>query len=150
MKKVLIGTVEIERDVEMFNNQFGYAASFEQLKVEKGIYPIYAYEGDLKREGGKVRLGWRNYIGYEGTLIAGNVGGKPGEHTSYHLMVYEYTLAEHFLSGHSYYDKVVRMTYELRPEWTLELGDYISSYDNRRHFYTEVVLKEGAEFTYIE
>ena len=150
-KRVLIGTVEIERDVVMWNNQFGYAASFEQLTVPKGVYPVYAFTGDLARDkNGKVSLGWRNYIGYEGTIISGNVGGKPGDHTDYHLMIYDYSLAEYFLEGYSYYDKTVRMTYELRPEWGIELHDFVSSFDNKRIFTKSIFLKDGAELPYME
>lgn len=36
MKKVLIGKVIIDKDVEMVNTQFGYAASYERLMVKKG------------------------------------------------------------------------------------------------------------------
>lgn len=93
-------------------------------------------------------LGWRNFIGYEGTVIDGNVGGKPGDSTRYDLMIYDYNLADHFLDGHSYDD--VRKTYELRPEWGIELHDFISSIDNRRIFIKKIVLKDGAELHYMD
>ena len=146
MKKVLIGKVIVDNDVEMVNTQFGYAASYERLMVKKGEYPIYAYENDLKRSGSV--LGWRNFIGYEGTVIDGNVGGKPGDSTRYDLMIYDYNLADHFLDGHTYDD--VRKTYELRPEWGIELHDFISSIDNRRIFTKNIVLKDGAELHYMD
>jgi hypothetical protein len=85
MKKVLIGTCKIDKDVKMENRQFGYAASYEDLIVEKGEYPIYAYADDLEKDkDGNISLGWRNFIGFEGKVIASNVGGRPGEATSYH------------------------------------------------------------------
>lgn len=141
-EKVLIGTVTLEKDQLMYNNQFGYAASFEELLVPAGEYPVYAYAGDLKHDK-DVRLGWRNYIGFEGTLLRGNVGGKPGEHTFYNLMVYDYSLAEHFLKGYSYYDVIHcdnRETWKLDPHWTLKLEDW--EYDGERHFSVHVVKKD--------
>lgn len=146
MKKVLIGKVIIDKDVEMVNTQFGYAASYERLMVKKGEYPIYTYKNDLNRNG--CALGWRNFIGYEGTVIDSNVGGKPGNSTSYDLMIYDYALADHFLDGHSYDD--VRKTYELNPEWGIELHDFISCIDNRRVFTKKIVLKDGAELHYMD
>ena len=145
--KVLIGKVNVERDVEMVNTQFGYAASFERLLVKKGEYPIYAYASDLELNGSM--LGWCNCIGYEGTVIDGNVGGKPGEPTSYHMMIYDYNLADRFLDG-SRYDNGVRETYELRPEWGIELRDFVSSFDNRRVFIKRIVLKDNAELHYMK
>lgn len=94
-KKVLIGTVTLDRDLVMDNNQFSYAADHERLMVRKGSYPIYAFDDDLqKSKGGKTSLGWRNQIGFEGDVISSTIGGKPGEHTSYHQVVYDYTLAK--------------------------------------------------------
>ena len=146
MKKILIGKVTVDNDVEMINTQFEYAASYEKLLVKKGEYPIYAYANDLKHNG--TALGWRNFIGYEGTVIDGNVGGNPGEPTSYHVMTYDYILADHFLDGHTYHNG--RETYELRPEWDIELHDFISSIDNRRVFTKKIVLKEGYKPHYMD
>ena len=148
MKKVLIGTVTLERDVEMWNNQFSYAASYERLMVKKGEYPIYAYADDLERKDGTY-LGWRNYIGYDGTVIASNVGGKPGEPTLYHVMTRDYLLADMFLDGYSYCNGV-RETYELRPEWTIKIHDFVSSFDNKRVFIKEIVLMDGEELCYMD
>lgn len=146
MKKVLIGKVIVDNDVEMVNTQFGYAASYEVLKVKKGEYPIYAYENDLERSGSV--LGWRNYIGYEGTLIDGNVNGKPGDSTRFDMMIFDYDLADNFLNGHTYAN--VRKTYELNPEWKIELHELISSIDDRRVFIKKIVLKDGAELHYMD
>lgn len=149
-KKVIIGYVTLPKDTEMHNNQFEYAASFEHLLVPAGKYPIYAYAKDLDRSRGYVRLGWRNYVGYEGTVIASNVGGKPGEKTGYHLMTQDYILADAFFNGHDaclhYLD---RREYELRPEWTIKVHDFVSSFDGKRVFMAEVVLKDGAELEYM-
>ena len=142
-KKVLIGTVTLEKDQVMWNNQFQYAASFEELLVPAGGYPVYAYEGDLDRRRGDVRLGWRNYIGYEGTVLSGNIGNKAGDHSDYHLMVYDYTLAEHFLNGHGYWNEIRydnRMTWSLMPQWTLKLEEW--EYEGERHFSVHVVRKD--------
>ena len=141
MSKVLFGTVSIDRDVQMHNNQFQYAASFEDLLVPAGEYPIYAYEDDLEHRGGKTYLGWRNYIGFEGTCLRGNIGNKPGEHTSYHVMVYDYDLAECFLHGHDYpiSGSTVMYTYKLLPKWQLEVRDF--EYDGERLFGLKVVQK---------
>lgn len=148
MKKVLIGTVTLEKDCPMVNGQFSYAADYERIAVTKGEHPIYAYADDLEKTAdGKTRLGWRNYIGYDGTVIDGNVGGKPGDKTSYHKMAYDHTLAQLFFEGHEYIQNV-RMNYELRPEWGIELRDFV--YDNKRHFTMHIVLKDGAALTYIE
>lgn len=147
-KRVLIGTVTLERDVEMWNHQFGYAASYERLIVKKGEYPIYAYADDLIRKDG-IYLGWRNYIGYEGTVIDSNVGGKPGEPTSYHVITYDYLLADMFIDGQSYCEDV-RETYELRPEWTIKIHDFVSSFDNKRVFLKHIILKDGEELCYMD
>lgn len=147
-KKVLIGTVTLDRDLEMDNNQFGYAADHERLMVRKGSYPIYAFDDDLqKSKDGKISLGWRNQIGLEGDVISSTIGGKPGEHTSYHQMVYDYTLADLFCEGHEYHG-MCRMEYELRPEWGIELHDF--RYDGKRHFSKEVVLLVNDEIKYME
>lgn len=143
-KKVLIGTVTLERDQVVWNNQFQYAASFEQLLIPAGEYPIYAYESDLKKDKeGRLTLGWRNYIGYEGTVISGNIGNKPGAHSRYDVMTYDYILAGRFLKGYDYYgSQGTKMVYQLRPAWTLEVHDFV--YENReRHFSLRVVKKHG-------
>ena len=74
--KITIGTIKLDRDTEMTNTQFSYAADFETLIVPKGEYTIYADSADLEIRNGRVYLGWRNYIGYEGTVKAGNVGDR--------------------------------------------------------------------------
>ena len=70
----------------MTNMQFQYAASFESLTVEVGEYPIYAYEDEIKTRDGKATV-MDARIGYEGTVTASNVGGKPGDHGSYYLLI---------------------------------------------------------------
>ena len=147
-RKVLIGTVSIEKDIIMTNEQFSYAADFERLMVKAGEYPIYAYAEDFERGTGCVRLGWRNYIGFEGTVIYSNVGGMPGEKTSYHQMVYDYILADTFCDGFEYYQHSVRAEYQLRPEWTIVLSDF--DYDGKRHFIKRIVLKDGVELHYMD
>lgn len=148
-RKVLLGTITLERDVVMYNNQFQYAASFEQLNVPKGEYPIYTYESNLKKDkDGKVRLGYLNFLGFEGTVLSGNIGNKPGDHSRYDLCVYEYTLADYFLDGYDYYNKIIRAEYVLRPEWGIELHDFVSSFDGKRCFVKALYLKDGEEPTY--
>lgn len=142
-KVVLIGTVTLEKDQVMCNTQFQYAASFEELLVPKGEYPVYAYEGDLNRNRGDVSLGWRNYIGYEGTVLRGNIGNKIGDRSRYDLMVYDYTLAEHFLKRHGYWDLIRydnRMEWKLDPHWTLKLEEW--EYEGKRKFSVRVVRKD--------
>ena len=148
-RRILLGTVSLERDVVMWNNQFQYAASFEQLNVPKGEYPVYTYESNLKKRHGKVELGYLNFLGFEGTVLSGNIGNKPGDHSRYDLCVYEYTLADNFLEGYDYYDKTTRATYELRPEWGIELHDFVSSFDGKRCFVKSLFLKDGCEPTYM-
>lgn len=148
-RRILLGTVTLEKDVVMYNNQFQYAASFEQLNVPKGEYPIYTYESNLKKRDGKIGLGYLNFLGFEGTVLSGNIGNKPGDHSYYHLCTYEYMLADHFLEGYDYYDKIIRATYELRPEWGIELHDFVSSFDGKRCFTKNLFLKEGYELTYM-
>lgn len=148
MKRVLIGYARLEKDVEMTNTSFSYAADYERLLVAKGEYPIYAYLDDLEAEkDGKIRLGWRNYIGYEGTVIDGNVGGKPGDATSYHQMNYDYILAELFYQGHDYIE-LVQEDYILRPEWGIELRDFC--YDGKRNFTMKIVLKDSESICYMD
>lgn len=149
-KKVIIGTVTVNHDTEMHNNQFEYAGSFENLLVKAGTYPIYAYEKDLvKTKDGKVMLGWRNYIGYEGTVLEGNIGNKVGSQSSYHLMIYNYSLADCFTEGRRC-DKYHDETYDLWHEWGIVLDDFVSSIDGRRIFTKDVVLKDGKEYTVFE
>lgn len=142
-RKVIIGTVTVTKDKEMYNYQFQYAASFERLLVKAGTYPIFAYESDIEKKNGQTHLGWRNYIGYEGTVIASNVGGHPGEVTCYNQMVRDYTLADLFVKG---YNRDWDEEFELAPEWGIELVDFISIYDNKRIFLKKIVLKDGAEY----
>lgn len=145
-RKVLLGKVVIDQDIEMHNMDFEYAASFEDLLVKRGEYPIYTYESSLKEDGGKIRLtGYRNYFGYEGTVLASNVGGKKGEHTTYTPSTYAFMLAEMFVQGHDAYFK---KEYVLRPEWEIEIEDYISSCDDKRHFMFNIVLKDRTVPTY--
>lgn len=148
MKKALIGTVKLDRDVEMDNNRFSYAADHERLLVRKGEYPIYAYADDLQRSrDGKISLGWRNFIGFEGEVITSTIGGKPGEKTSYNQMVYDYTLADLFCDGHEY-EGLCRMEYDLRPEWGIELHDF--RYDGKRQFTKNVFLMVDDEIKYVD
>lgn len=144
-KKVLIGTVTLEKDVVMYNNQFQYTASFEELKVEKGTYPIYTYE-DEYRDG---RLHGA-YLGFEGTVVAGNIGNKVGSHSRYDQYWYGYSLADCFIDGYDYVEKIIRREFELRPEWGIKLDDFVSSFDSKRCFVKSIVRKDGAELTYMD
>ena len=148
-KRVLIGTVSLNHEKVMTNLQFQYAASFEELLVPEGEYPITAYEGDLVTRNGVTALGWRNYIEFEGTVIRGNVGGKPGDKTSYCPMEYDYDLAELFLKGHTYSDGVLS-TFSLRPEWDIVIHDFISDFDGQRKFVLGIRLKDGADLPYMD
>ena len=144
-EKILLGTITLERDTVLMNTSFQYAASFEELKAEKGEYPIYTYVRDLRKtRDGKLEVE-DAFFGFEGTVLRGNVGGKPGDHTYYSPYVRGYDLAQYVLDGYTYFNKIDRATIELRPEWELKLNDFISSYDNRRVFCLDVVLKDGAE-----
>lgn len=150
MRHILIGSITLEKDVVMYNNQFQYAASFEQLNVPAGEYPVYVREDDLYTRRSRIEVK-DGYIGFEGTVLAGNVGGKPGDHSSYHQMWYGYDMADCFLQGHDYNNALrydVRREWKLRPEWGLEISDFISSIDGKRLFSLGITLKEGAEFTY--
>ena len=146
-KMVLIGTVEISEDVVMYNRSFQYAGSFEDILVKKGIYEIMADSTDLDRydDNRDVRLGWRNYIVYKGTVVASNVGGKQGDETKYCQHSYAYMLAEDFLKGHKYIGSA-KYTYRLRPEWGITVSD--SVYDGERIFSLGIYLK--GEITYAE
>lgn len=149
-RKILIGTVTLDRDTVMWNNQFQYAASFEQLEVKAGEYPIYTYESNLKERNGRYYPDYLNFLGFEGTVISGNIGNKPGDHSSYHLCVYEYQLADYFLNGHEYFNKMTRGEYVLRPEFGIELHDFVSSIDGRRIFTLSLYVKDMDKLTYIE
>lgn len=147
-KKILLGTIALERDTVLMNTSFQYAASFEELKVEKGEYPIYTYASDLRKTRDGILEVDCAYFGFEGTVLRGNVGGKPGDHTYYSTYVRGYDLAQYVLDGHKYFNKIDRATIELRAEWELKVSDFISSYDNKRVFCLDVVLKEDAEIEY--
>ena len=149
MKKILIGTVTLTEDVVMYNNQFQYAASFETLKVKKGTYPIFGYESNLRIVRGKTELE-DAYLDFGGIVIESNVGGKPGDHTNYAQRWRGYSLAEAFINGYDYFNKIIRGEFELRPEWGIELHDFVSSIDNKRYFSKAIVLKDGAELTYMD
>ena len=147
-RKVMIGTVSIEKDIIMTNGQFSYAADFERLMVKAGEYLIFTYTDDFNHDVKHIQLGWRNYIGFEGTVIESSVGGKPGENTSYFQFVYDYCLADLFIEGHEYYEHNVRAEYQLRPEWGIVLHDF--EFGGKRLFTKNIVLKEGAELHYID
>lgn len=152
MRHILIGTITLEKDVVMYNNQFQYAASFEQLNVPAGEYPVYALECGLETRRGRTEVK-DAYIGFEGTVLAGNIGGKPGEHSSYHQPWYGYNMAENFLQGHDYNNAIhydVRREWTLRPEWGLEISDFNSCIDGKRLFSLSIALKDGAELTYMD
>ena len=135
MSKVLIGSITIKKDTQMFNGQFQYAASFEELLVPAGEYPIYTDEADLRFENGTARLGWRNYIGYEGTVIRGNVGGKQGDRTRVDEHIYDYELAKLFLDGH---DKNGN-EYTLFDNWYLTIRE--CHYEGKRLFAIDIIKK---------
>ena len=147
MKKVLIGTVVLDRDTEMHNASFSYAADFEDVLVPKGEYPIFAYEVDIEvgKDGGK-QLGRNAFFGYEGTVLRGSFGGV-GTHTSYNADVYDYELARMFIEGH---DSKFHKEYRLRPEWYPKLVEAKSILDGRRIFTYDLCLKDGAEMIYME
>lgn len=149
MRKIMVGTVELERDVEMLNTSFQYAASFEKLKVSKGVYPIYAYESDIRNRNGKRSIG-AAYIGYDGTVLASNVGGKPGEKTTYDPFGYGYSFAHDFLQGSDYTQQYGQRNFVLNAEWEINIHDFVSDYDNKRCFLLEIALKDGEKYTYCE
>lgn len=140
-EKLIVGYCTVKKDEMMYNRSFQYAASYEDVLVPAGKYPVVAFKDDLLKDGGKMKLGWRNYIEYEGTVVASNVGGKPGEKTYYCPMIYDYQLAQYFLNGG---DETVgwneRHEYELAPEWELNIHEY--KWDGVRRFGLDVVLKE--------
>lgn len=148
-RRILIGTVNLDRDTEMFNNAYEYAASFENVLVPAGTYPVYCYSSDIKPRGERLVLDG-GYLGYEGTLLSGNVGGKPGDHTDYHPRAYNFMLAEWFFNGyvHIYEQPYTTKVFELRPEWRLDLADFFSAFDNRRVFTMDLVL--DGEPTYMD
>lgn len=155
MKKIRIGSVTLENDVVMENQQFQYAASFERLKVSQGTYPIFVYADDVRKVDGKIQLDWRNYIRFDGTVISGNVGGEPGEHTTYSVMTYDYILADYFIKGYSDIrdeadGKRVRCNYELAPEWGIEIDDFVSGIDNKRCFAKRIFLKDSNNVPYMD
>lgn len=156
MKKIRIGSVTLENNVVMDNLQFQYAASYERLEVPQGTYPIFVYADDVRNYDGKIQLDWRNYIRFEGTVISGNVGGNPGDHTTYSVMTYDYILADYFMKGYTdIYDdydrhKRVRCNYELAPEWGIEINDFISCIDGKRMFAKRIFLKDSDNVPYMD
>lgn len=149
-KQILLGTITLEQDTVMMNLSFQYAASFEELTVPKGEYPIYTYASDMRTDKNGVKEVGCAYYGFKGIVLRGNVGGKPGETTYYSPYQRGYSLAEELISGHVYFNKIDRADLELRPEWGIEISDFISSFDNKRCFSLGIVLKDGAEITYAE
>jgi len=144
MERVLIGTVTLKKDTVMYNQQFSYAADFEELTVKAGKYPIYAYLCDLLKVPDGIALGWRNYVGYEGEVIRNSFGSKPGTPTSFHRMAYPHHLAECFMRSSIVDDK----EYELAPDWEVTLRE--GEYDGRRIWSHEIRLKAGAELPIME
>lgn len=140
MAKVIIGKAILKKDVVM-EDSFQYAESFERILVKAGEYPIYSYEVDLKHRDGVTMLGWRNHIGYEGTVIDSNVGGKAGEKRTYYTCLYDYELAEMFFNGRGNVmsNTYLYITYELANNWTLKLEEF--EYNGERHFSMKVVQK---------
>ena len=147
-RKILIGTVTLDRDAVMFNSQFQYAASFEEIKVAAGTYPVYAYEGDLVHTENGLSLGWRNYIGFEGTVLRGNVGNKIGDHSHYCPMCYNYELAQYFVDGFKYRD-IVRFDYILDDSFEIKIHDFYSPVSEKRMISLILCLKENATPKYI-
>lgn len=151
MKKLLIGYTTIEKDRVMHNNQFSYAASFEDLLVKAGKYPIYTYKDELRNYGDRIIVEGA-YYGYTGTVVAGNVGRKPGEESRYDLYTQGYCLAEEFLKGYKYLgvSTIESDGMELLPEWGLYIADFNSERDGRRIFCLELIKKPGVELEDIE
>lgn len=139
MEKYLIGYTTLKNDRVMHNNQFEYAASYEELTVKAGTYPIYVRKYDLRDQ--KV---YGAYYGYTGTIIDSNVGGKKGDTTRYDLYTYGYSLAEDFLNGYRKFSLTGfdRDEVTLRDEWELYIADFY--YDGERIFCLELRLKDGA------
>ena len=140
-KKVLVGYVTLEKEHVFHNNQFQYAASFEELKVPAGTYPIYTYQSELKERDGRVIVD-DAWIGYTGTIIASNVGGKPGNKGEYHQYRRGYCLADAFLDGHEYFGfgTTEQQEFELALEWEIVVNDCV--YEGKRFFTKSIVLKK--------
>ena len=147
-KKILIGTVTIDRDVVMFNSQFQYAASFEEIKVTAGTYPIFAYEGDLTITENGLTLGWRNYMRFDGIVKRGNVGNKIGDRSHYSPMCYNYELAQYFVDGFKYQD-FARLDFILDDAFEIKVSDINSPLTGKRMFSLKICLKENAQPKYI-
>lgn len=146
MKKYLVGTVTLDRDTEMTNTSFQYATSFETLLVKAGTYPIYVYADDIRR-GRLGRVARSVLIDYTGEVLAGNVGKKIGSISDYFQCWYGYEMADAFLKGrpglttNKWYD----YHFAIRPEWTVQVADFVSDFENSRIMCLELLLKDGAE-----
>jgi len=149
MEKILIGKIVLTKDIEMHNNQFSYAADYEDILVPAGEYPIYTYWEDIKKDGDDLVVWDSCYIGFEGKLIRGTLGGKKGDHTEYHQMNYAYTVADFFLNGEPIISsKYLYTKYILNPEWSLRIDDF--TYDGERVLRIEIFTKKGTELTFLQ
>ena len=121
---IVIGKYIQKQDEVMYNFSFQYAASFEQLLVPAGEYDIVMYEG-------------RGYgaINYSGTVISGNVGGKPGDKTHYAAHIYDYEVARKILEGDD--------RYSLMPDYTAVWHTFISPYDGKELTIPHLADKDG-------
>ena len=144
MSKIQIGTVTITRDVIKSNMQFQWASSFEDIEVKAGTYPIVCHWQDMKKSDQGRSLPTFCYIEWDGTVVAGNVGNKIGDHSYYGSQVYDYWLAQKFLKGSEWdYADDCEYFWELDDNFTLKVSDFVSCYDGRRKFHLAVYLKDG-------
>ena len=145
-KSILVGTVTLDHETVMENYSFQYAASFEKLSVPAGTYPIVCDHTNYDRKD-RTALSGFCYMLFKGTCLAGNVGTKVGDPTYYAAHIYDYELARKFIDG-SKFSYPTRYTYELRPEWEIELEDIV--YNGKRIFGFDIVLKDGETIHYEE
>lgn len=148
--RVLIGTVTLEKDLIMLNTSFQYAASFEELKVQKGVYQIYSYESEfVKRKNGEIILDMA-FIEYHGTVTRGNVGNNPGDQACYAPYIRDYDLAEYVLTKHNLLEKEWwAKTYRIDDAWEIYVEDFISIFDNERKISIGIRRKPGTELKYL-
>ena len=148
-KKILVGYVTLEKEHVFHNNQFQYAASFEDLKVSAGTYPVYTYKSQLKEYHGRTVVEDAR-IGYTGTIIASNVGGKPNDKGEYNQYRRGYCLADAFIDGYEYFGlgTTEKQDFDLSLEWELVINE--GHYEGKRFFTKSIVLKKGEQPLYFD
>lgn len=133
--KTQIGWYIVEKDTVFHNQNFSFAAWWEDIEVKAGKYPVYAYDMKVGNDG-RVTSN-QVYASMDGTIVAdyfaSHYYGMPisdydtkknaGEPSQYSVSTDTNAMAERIMQGDG--------KWELLPEFELRKYEYLSWYDNK-------------------